>query len=394
MKPILLTSALTATVLSVGVPLCAENGDGPSREPGRVFIHPGILHNRAEIDFVKGRIRAGEEPWKSAWDALAEHRFAQLDWKPKPREHVARGAYNNPNIGAGDMMNDSAAAYTQALRWALSGEKAHAKKAIEILNAYSSTLRTVKEHDARLLVGMTGIHLVNAAELIRHSDAGWAPADQEQFERLLLDVLYPVIVDFYPTANGNWDASMIQTMIAMGVFLDNGEIFDRGVQQYLRGEGNGAITKYFNEFGECQESGRDQAHTQMGLGYLGCAAEIAWKQGVDLYGAAENRLAVGYEYTAKYNLGHDVPYRPFRSVAGRYHYMKISKRGGFAPIYEIVYHHYHARAGVAMPFTKQVVAKVRPERATTVHTPWATLMFAQLPAFAMGHDPAPPAGSP
>lgn len=41
-----------------------------------------------------------------------------------------------------------------------------------------------------------------------------------------------------------------------------------------------------------------------------------------------------------------------------------------------------------MPFTKQVIARIRPERAGTVHTPWATLMFARLPAFPKEHDPA------
>jgi len=117
-----------------------------------------------------------------------------------------------------------------------------------------------------------------------------------------------VIENFYPTANGNWDASMIQTMMAMGIYLDDRAMFDRAVNYFLEGDGNGAITKYFSESGQCQENGRDQSHTQMGLGYLGCAAEIAWKQGLDLYAAADNRLLRGYEYTAKYNLGHDVPY--------------------------------------------------------------------------------------
>ena len=150
----------------------------------------------------------------------------------------------------------------------------------------------------------------------------------------------------------------------------------------LSGDGNGAIRKYFNEFGECQESGRDQAHTQMGLGYLGCAAEIAWKQGVDLYGAYDNRLALGFEYTAKYNLGHDVPYEPYRSHEGRYHYPKISdnSRGRFSSIYERVYHHYHGRMGLEMPFTAQVIEKIRPERWRSSHASWGTLMHAGQPA--------------
>ena len=76
---------------------------------------------------------------------------------------------------------------------------------------------------------------------------------------------------------------------------------------------DGAIGNYFNDFGQCQESGRDQGHTQMGLEYLANTCETAWSQGVDLNGALDNRLLLGFEYTAKYNLGHDGPYEPFES---------------------------------------------------------------------------------
>ncbi|MHB1037821.1 MAG: alginate lyase family protein [Pirellulales bacterium] len=346
------------------------------------FVHPGILHNRAELAFVKARIDSGAEPWKSAWDQLRTHTFAQLDWKTKARADVVRGVMNNPNRGASDMERDAAAAYVHAVQWWLVGEKAHAEKAIEILNAYSATLKSVTGHDARLLVGMTGINFLNAAELVRHSDAGWKADDQRRFERLLREVLYPVIRDFYPDANGNWDAAMLQTMLAMGVFLDDRAMFDRAADYCLNGRGNGAIPNYLNEFGECQESGRDQAHTQMGLGYLGCACEIGWKQGVDLYGARQNRLALGYEYTAKYNLGNDVPYQPYRSFQGRYNYPAISvvSRGRFSAIYERVYHHYHDRLGLEMPFTKRVLDQTRPEKWNLQHASWGTLMFAEMPA--------------
>ena len=36
--------------------------------------------------------------------------------------------------------------------------------------------------------------------------------------------------------------------------------------------------------------------------------EMAWGQGDDLYGAQDNRLMKGLEYTARYNLGYDVPF--------------------------------------------------------------------------------------
>jgi hypothetical protein len=362
----------------VAILVLCSNGGSAADDP---FTHPGILHSQAELEFVRKKVAEGEEPWNVAWEQLQAQSISSLDWQPKPAENVVRGPYNRPDVGGTDLMRGGAAAYSQAIQWVITGKKAHADKAIAILDAYARTLQTVGGHDARLLVGMVGINFANAAEILRHTEADWASENQERFEHLLRQVFYPVIKDFYPTANGNWDAAMIQTMMAMGVFLDDRALFDRAVDYYLHGEGNGALTHYINEFGECQESGRDQAHTQMGLGYLGCAAEIAWKQDVDLYGAHDNRLALGYEYTAKYNLGHEVPYEPYRSYQGRYHYPEISDkgRGRFSSIYERIYRHYHDRKRLEMCFTGQVAENNRPERWNAAFASWGTLMYAGLP---------------
>lgn len=325
------------------------------------FTHPGIAHSRESIDFVKARIAAGEQPWLAAWERLNESRYSSADWKPQPFEHVERGPYNDPNIGSSEFSSDARAAYNHALCWALSNEEAHAKKAVEIINAWSGTLESVGNHDARLLIGMSGYHFCIAAEILRHTWSKWPDDEQSRFESMLRDVWYPVIKDFYPTANGNWDASMLQVMTAMGVFLDDQQMFDRATNYYLHGEGNGAIGKYFMESGQCQESGRDQAHTQMGLEFLANTCETARIQGVDLYGALDNRLVKGFEYTAKYNLGFDVPYVSYKSVEGRYHYKRISddSRGRLRAMYERVYNHYHNRKGLEAPYTRQAAIKLR-----------------------------------
>lgn len=359
--------------------------DDPSEARQKVdpkpFVHPGLLHSRAELKFVQQKLQADQSPWNSAWEQLRAADEASLEHAPKPTANVVRGPRNKPNIGSSDMSRDAAAAYAHALQWSLTQKKPHATKAIEILNAWATTLKSVSGHDARLLVGMDGVKFCNAAELIRHTSDQWQDEDQKQFERMLRQVFYPLIKDFFPTANGNWDASMIQTMIAMGVFLDDRAMFDRAVDYFRKGEGNGAITRYLNEFGECQESGRDQLHVQMGLGFLACACEIAWNQGVNLYAAADNRLALGFEYTAKYNLGEDVPYQRFRSVEGRYDYQTISSRGRgrFRPIYERVVHHYHDRLGLQMPHSRKVTDKNRPERPHRQHVSWGTLTSYGLP---------------
>ena len=345
------------------------------------FEHPGLLHSSDELALLKQKIDAGEEPWAGRWERLDSSRHGSLRYQPNAYPEVTRGPYNIPDIGGSEFCSDSAAAYTHALQWSLTGNEAHADKSIEILNDWSSTLKKISGHDTQLLIGMMGVRFCNAAELLRHSDAKWLESDQQQFERMLREVFYAEIKDFNPSANGNWDASMIQTMLAMGVYLDDRDMFDRGVNHYLHGETNGSIENYFNEFGECQESGRDQAHTQMGLGFLSCACEIAWKQGVDLYGASNNRLALGHEYTAQFNLGQDVRYEPFISIDGRYNYPEISKdaRGRFSPIYRRVVHHYRDRMGLEVPHSVEAVKNTRRRRRSySAHMPWESLIYAGL----------------
>ena len=176
---------------------------------------------------------------------------------------------------------------------------------------------------------------------------------------------------------------MMQTMIAMSVFLDDRKMFERATNYFRNGKGNGALPRYLNDFGECQESGRDQAHTQLGLEFLANTCEIAWNQELDLYRELENRSLLGFDYTAKYNLGLDVPYEPFKSFEGRYHYKKISakSRGRLRAMYDKVFNHYHHRKQLDAPFTLKVITKNRPESKGGSSLPWCTLMFGKpLPA--------------
>lgn len=364
--------------------LCLIAGDMAFAE----FVHPGVAHSTGSIAFVRAKLEARQQPWTDAWKKLKSSGDASLAWKPQPRARVERGPYNNPNLGSSEFSNDASAAYTHALCWALTGDPAHAAKSAEIVDAWSATLKSISNHDARLLVGMSGYKFILAAELLKHTWNGWPADRQERFATMLRGIWYPLIKDFYPSANGNWDASMLQTMMAMGVFLDDQAMFDRAKHYFLRGEGNGAIGNYFKASGQCQESGRDQAHTQMGLDFLAATCETAWVQGIDLYSALDNRLLKGFEYTAKYNLGHDVPYEPYRSFQGRYHYKAISgdSRGRLRPMYERVFNHYHNRKGLEAPFTWQAVERLRASdgdsrrRRSAVDGALDTLMFAGQPA--------------
>jgi len=355
-----------------------EKTETPSAKAA-AFVHPGLLHTRTDLDRMRQRAAAGDEPWKSGLEKLRNDPQSRSDWHLRgPFEVVTREPANSK--GNAQMVVDGNAAYQNALMWRLTGDEAYARKAIEILNAWSGALQKMDGHDVQLSAGLNGFKFVNAAELMRHTYPAWQSADVARFERMLREVILPPIKDFATFANGNWDAACLVTMMSVGVFCDDHALFNRAVDYFKNGEGNGRLTHYvLDESGQCQESGRDQQHAQLGLGLLAEACEIAWHQGADLYAESDNRLLKGFEYTARYNLGLDVPFIPDTDTTGKYRHKKISSegRGTLRPIYEMVWNHYEVLLGIPSPFTKQAADKIRPEGAawTGDHPGFGTLLF-------------------
>lgn len=346
---------------------------------GAEMVHPGMSHSKTDFKQLKKHVKSEDEPWKSAWRQLLDSKYASLNYQGKSRSHIARGPYNKPDIGGNDFMDDGCAAYTMMLRWIVEKDDAYAEKAIDIINAWSYKLDSVTMGDNKLLIGMGGTQYLNAAEILKHVYKKWKKDDVAAFEKMLLEVWYPVIEDFQPTYNGNWDAAIGRTMMCIGIFTDRVDIFEKAYRHLLEGDSNGAIDNYFYPNGQCQESGRDMTHVQMGLGFLTQACEIACNQGFDLYSAYDNRLATGVEYTAKYMLGEDVPYEQYVNYRGKKVFgpeISPKGRGKFSPVYELPYRHYHDRMGMDMPYTKRAIEKSRMEGASRIFMSWATLMNA------------------
>ena len=47
---------------------------------------------------------------------------------------------------------------------------------------------------------------------------------------------------------------------------------------------NAVYVLYNPSLGQWQESGRDQEHAQLGVGMMDYACQVAWNQGLDLFG--------------------------------------------------------------------------------------------------------------
>lgn len=271
---------------------------------------------------------------------------AQTDYKMVgPYEVVARdGQYASTKGGSErDMWT--------AWQCAKSGDT---NKALEIINAYASTLQRFDGHDAPLCA-IQGYWLVRAMMLLKDRQS---PEWSAMIRRAMLPVLDKFEADS-PYANGNWGAIVNRLRMACGIFLDDNTLYRSSIDYYLHANDNGSLPMYVSETGQCQETGRDQGHAQLGLGALCETCEMAWKQGDDLWGALDNRLMKGIEYTARYNLGYDVPFQTWTDCTGLYNdWTEPGEmgRGRIRCIYDLPYNHYVGRKGMKMPYTKKVLA--------------------------------------
>jgi hypothetical protein len=360
------------------------------------FVHPGALDSRAELDFVKGRIEAGAQPWRGEFDRI------------RVQEQATRGPHALTTIDSNSndasvSRDDALAAYTQALLWYYTGDETYARGSIAILNAWSNlqafTAGTEKD---RLQAGWIGAVFAPAAEIMRLYP-GWAPHEIEKLQAMFRRAFYPKLntASFW---NGNVDLTQIDAIMAIAVFNEDEAEFNLGLARlrsrspayfYLVSDGprphpiagdGGDLDKFWFHpakwvDGLTQETCRDNGHhAQFALGSVLHAAEVAWHQGVDVYSENQARYTAAMELLATQFLSgsmqgvstNDVP-SPSRCNT-----------------WEVGYNHYHTRVGVALPSTRKLILEqIRPHASRTDwNLNYETLTHGDLPG-----DLAPDGGN-
>jgi hypothetical protein len=376
------------------------------------FVHPGLLHTQADFDRMAQKVAAQASPWLDDWKVLIANSHASLSWTPRPQVEVDRGGTGTQNYSL--LYNDIAAAYACALRWKVSGDTAYADKAVQIMNAWSSTLQRLGgDSNVDLAAGIYGYEFANAGEIMR-SYPGWAAADLAAFQAMMRNIFYPINHDFLVRHNGteithywaNWDLCNIASIMAIGVLCDDHGLFDEAVNYFLSGPGNGAIAQavYYvhpGYLGQWQESGRDQGHNTLGIALGGAICEMAWNQGIDLYGYDNNRFLAGAEYVAKANLRQPdgtynmVPYVTYANVDVTQTQFSTASQGTIRPCWALVYNHYVNRKGLAAPWSEKFAQQIQPEGGGGNYGPnsggYDQLGYGTLTCT---RDPAPPAIAP
>ncbi|MDR0714947.1 MAG: alginate lyase family protein [Bacteroidales bacterium] len=361
------------------------------------FIHPGALHTQADFDRVKALIAANDATVVQAYNRLKNNEYAQSTVTTYAVERIVRGGGSGENYM--NAARGGAMAYQNALRWKISGEVAHADKAIQVLNAWANTCKSVGgDTNQSLAAGLYGYAFANAAELMRDYE-GWRPADFKKFKEWMLTVWYPRCIDFLRRRHdtwsqgtpghywSNWGLCNTVAVMSIGILCDDVFIYNQGLSYYKHDQvgnytgdqtspidnrglteflGNPVPAIYADErgplgyLGQMQESGRDQGHALMALGLAVDVCQIGWNQGDDLYAFMDNRLVAGIEYVAAYNSGvDDLPWTDYWYHDVRTAYNNSWKqtgnneggRGAFRPYWDRIIGHYEGIKGFDMTYS-------------------------------------------
>lgn len=399
-----LAAALAALVTTLGVAPASAVRSTPavprvsSAEAAAVpapasFAHPGVLVSRGQLDFVRGKVQAGAQPWKGAYDQMLASKYASLSRTAKPRAVVECGSYSDPNYGCTDEREDAIAAYTLSLAWYVTQDSRYAAKAIQIMDAWSAVIQDHTNSNAPLQTGWAGSSWPRAAEIIKYTYTNWP--NSGRFATMLRNVYLPKVTNG-SQSNGNWELSMTEAAIGISVFLEDRTAYDKAVSAfrgrvpayiYIASDGTLPKTapgsaldtrdKVINYWqgqstfmdGLSQETCRDLTHTGYGLSAISHIAETSRIQGQDLYPEIADRLRHALGLHAKYQLGAAVP----SSLCGG------SLKDNLGPVTEVGFNALHNRMGIAMTNTQTLTEQQRPAGSNNLFVAWETLTHANNP---------------
>lgn len=398
---------LTTLLLTIGVTAQSYNTN-------RGFVHPGGLHTQEDFDRIKDLLAKGDPTITAAVKVLTQAAYAQSTAGTSPVQTIVRGGGKGENyINAA---RGATIAYQNALVWKITGNKANASHAINVLMQWANTTKGIGgDSNYALAAGLYGYQFAQAAELLRDYE-GWAPERFEQFRQWMLQVWYPSAMGFLRGRNGtwenvgrwwqapghywsNWGLCNALCVMSIGVLCDDVFIYNQGLS-YMKYDQVGTFTdprtanpilndgltefmgnlvvtvtntpanlkaSSYGTIGQMQESGRDIGHATMAAGLAIDIAHMAWNQGDDLFSFMDNRLAAGIEFVAAQTQNIEgLPWTNYKYGSGGIYYtdnrcwtMTEPALGNqIRPYWGTVIGHYQGVLGKDMPYSEMAYANL------------------------------------
>ncbi|MDF2647650.1 MAG: hypothetical protein K0Q73_3455, partial [Paenibacillus sp.] len=384
---------------AVNADVNASYTDANGNTVSATIHHPGIAMSLADLDNMRDHVRAGDEPWNTAFHVFA----ADPQSRPNPRILYEVGNdifvnirgpwaftddngkyWENPSDYVGTRANtDALVAFKQAIMWYITGDETYRSSAMYIIRAYAG-IQSVVPHTSFRFATMTYL-LAAAAEIMRYSDTPteslkWTSTDTQNFTKMmeLCSVTYNPHYFFM-----NQHQFTVMGTMARAIFTNDLELYAEAVEAATvnaagdSGGRNGSIKQQMrlmtkNEMtGEpldpsdvhvqLIEMGRDAGHAYANIAGLSTLAQTIYAQGtkvdpvdgtmstaanaVNVFNFLDDRLLAGTTYAAKYHLGYDVLWTPAvanQSFSGQIYDKNNSwgERGRFDGFFSVLYNYY------------------------------------------------------
>jgi uncharacterized protein YjdB len=195
--------------------------------------HPRV-HTQEDLQFVKSKVEANQQPWKDAYDDLILQANKSLSHSPQAVEDFdVKGYYSNPNQHNAMkklISEDAMAAYYCALAYHLargsdaSKKDQYGNKAIEILNDWANNNTDVSGGDGNLVMSYNG-HMLGKAGDLMHSTALWSSTERDKFDSWVKNVLLKSAKKIYKRHN-NWGDWGTISYTVCGLYLDDTDILE------------------------------------------------------------------------------------------------------------------------------------------------------------------------
>lgn len=273
----------------------------------QAYTHPGIPLTSADLADIKAKVQAGTQPWKAGYDALAADSHSQLSYVMQgPFANVSR----NPHVNRNQWLNDMHAVWQLACMWHFTGNAAYAQKSRDILIAWANTQTSFTGNESNLDLGDFAYRYAGAASILRGTWSGWTAADTTAVKNLFANVYWPSSkANELAPGPANKGALTIVAGTCMAAFLDDTAKMNQVLLLFRTSASSGLPNTL--PTGENGESARDQGHAYGMLLSQLMAAEVMWKQNIDVFSLWEDRLLACSEYFARKNLGLSAPFVPF-----------------------------------------------------------------------------------
>ncbi len=352
------------------------------------FVHPGIMINAEDIRRMQKNVKEGGKVWTESFEKLVTNEYSQ-------RDNLRIYAYDSNgdttkidnSSRLWNMRHDSRKATNQALLYVITGDERYRENAMTIIRMWSDlrdVYRTVGSD--RIDYGEISFRMAFAAELMKYSSTQneklkWTNEDEESFTMMLETIRYKHDATFYwmnQHSIGNMGT------MANAIFRNDRELYETAVKRTTVNNGNlntmtgsgGAIVEVFRivDYDALNgdkieptfvhaEMGRDQGHAYGNLAALSSCAMMTYKQntvvdpksgsvtekedGVNVFEFADERLLMGADYMARYNLGYEVEH-PTIDVGSLYCDINDLNHGAIYTAFGILYNYYKYEKKVDM----------------------------------------------